>query len=211
VVGRLTRSGLGPDVAGEVIDLKADVEDEASVRLALEALAKRAGRLTGLVNNAGIHLDAASSEMPTADLNRILAVNASSVFACAREAYPHLKAAGGGTIVNLGSFFDRMGVKRHLAYCASKAAVGAITRCLAVEWARDKINVINVAPGYVATDFNAMQMAGPLGAYLAKRVPTGGPGSAGEVARFIAVLFEQPLPNLTGETIYMDGAQGIAH
>ena len=49
--------------------------------------------------------------------------------------YPHLVAAGGGTIVNIGSFFDKLGVKRNLAYCASKAAVGAITRCLAVEWA----------------------------------------------------------------------------
>jgi NAD(P)-dependent dehydrogenase (short-subunit alcohol dehydrogenase family) len=210
-VGRLTRAGSGPPVEGRVIDLKADVTDEASLGVALAALVRQAGRLTGLVNNAGIHLDMASAEMPTGELNRILQVNASAVFAGSREAYPHLKAAGGGTIVNLGSFFDRMGVKRHLAYCASKAAVGAITRCLAVEWAKDKINVVNVAPGYVATDFNAQQMAGPLGAYLARRVPTGGPGSAEEVARFIALLFDAPLPNLTGETIYMDGAQGVAH
>jgi len=211
IVGRLTRGGGGPDLPGRVIDLRADVSDEASIRAAFATLAEQPGGLVGLVNNAGIHQDAVSSEMPTSELDRVLAINASSVFACSREAYPHLKSAGGGTIVNLGSFFDRMGVKRHLAYCASKAAVGAITRCLAVEWAKDRINVIDVAPGYVATDFNAKQMAGPLGAYLAKRVPTGGPGSAEEVARFIALLFEQPLPNLTGETIYLDGGQGIAH
>ena len=60
---------------------------------------------------------------------------------CSREAYPHLVRAGGGIIVNIGSFFDKMGVKRNLAYCASKAAVGAITRCLAVEWAAKGIRV----------------------------------------------------------------------
>ena len=82
-------------------------------------------------------------------------INATSVFVASREVYPHLKQAGGGMIVNIGSFFDKIGVKRNLAYCASKAAVGAITRCLAVEWAADNIRVLDVAPGYIDTDLNA--------------------------------------------------------
>jgi NAD(P)-dependent dehydrogenase (short-subunit alcohol dehydrogenase family) len=61
----------------------------------------------------------------------------------------YLREEGGGTIVNIGSFFDKLGVKRNSAYCASKAAVGAITRCLAVEWASDGIRVHNAAPGYI--------------------------------------------------------------
>ena len=82
-------------------------------------------------------------------------INATSVVVASREVYPHLKRAGGGLIVNIGSFFDKMGVSRSVAYCASKAAIGAITRCLAVEWAADNIRVVDVAPGYIATDLNA--------------------------------------------------------
>jgi NAD(P)-dependent dehydrogenase (short-subunit alcohol dehydrogenase family) len=62
-------------------------------------------------------------------------------------------------IVNIGLFFDKLGVAENLAYSASKAAVAAITRCLAVEWARDKIRVVNVPPGYIETDLNREWLA----------------------------------------------------
>src|SRR5690606_4727321 len=114
------------------------------------------------------------------------ATNATSVFMSCQSAYPHLLAAGGGLIVNIGSFFDKMGVKRNLAYCASKAAVGAMTRCLAVEWAGKGIRVVDVAPGYIVTDLNKDAMeAGPLREYLAKRIPGGQPGSSADVARLV--------------------------
>jgi len=219
-VGCLTRKGRGIEreaavddhaaLAARMIPVRCDVEDEASVRQAFAALAAQAGRIDGLVNNAGLHLDGKSAELPTATFERIMSVNARSVFVCAREVYPHLEKAG-GTIVNIGSFFDKLGVKRNLAYCASKAAVGAITRCLAVEWAAKKIRVLDVAPGYIATELNAAQRQGPLAAFLKARVPVGGPGSADEVARLVATLIAEDLPFLTGETIYIDGAQGMAH
>jgi NAD(P)-dependent dehydrogenase (short-subunit alcohol dehydrogenase family) len=120
--------------------------------------------------------------------------------------------AGGGLIVNIGSFFDKLGVKRNLAYCASKAAVGAMTRCLAVEWAAQGIRVVDVAPGYILTDLNRDVMeSGPLRAYLEKRIPGGAPGSAADVAEVVAMLFDTTGRFLTGETLYIDGAQGIAH
>lgn len=115
-------------------------------------------------------------------------------------------------IINIGSFFDKLGVRNNLAYCASKAAVGAITRCLAVEWAADAIRVLNVAPGYIVTDLNAKVMeAGPLRAYLEKRIPAKQPGSVSDVADLVAALFTIDLRFMSGETIYIDGAQGIAH
>jgi NAD(P)-dependent dehydrogenase (short-subunit alcohol dehydrogenase family) len=216
-VGCLTRTGRGIEregieasLAARMIAVTCDVEDEASVKQAFAALLKQAGRIDGLVNNAGLHLDGRSAELPTAEYEQVMNVNARSVFVCSREVYPHLEARG-GTIVNIGSFFDKLGVKRNLAYCASKAAVGAITRCLAVEWAPKKIRVLDVAPGYIATELNAEQMKGPLAEFLRQRVPVGGPGSAEDVARLVAALFAEDLPFLTGETIYIDGAQGMAH
>ena len=208
-VGCLTRQGSGP-AHDRFIHLACDVTDVDSIRQALATLAERSGSISGLVNNAGIHLDGKSSELSTEVYDEVMATNARSVFVTCREAYPYLARAG-GTIVNIGSFFDKLGVKRNLAYCASKAAVGAITRCLAVEWAPKKIRVLDVAPGYIETELNAQALQGPLRAFLEARVPTGGPGGVQDVARLVALLFSEDIAYLTGETIYIDGGQGMAH
>lgn len=217
-VACLTRKGAGieslqiPDaLAARCINLPCDVDDEASLKSAFAALAEQAGRIDGLVNNAGIHRDGKSAELPTAEYEQIMGTNARAVFVACREAYPYL-ARQGGTIVNIGSFFDKLGVKRNLAYCASKAAVGAITRCLAVEWAAKGIRVLDVAPGYIETELNAEALKKPaLRAFLEQRIPAGKAGSAAEVARLVAALFSEDIAFLSGETIYIDGGQGIAH
>jgi NAD(P)-dependent dehydrogenase (short-subunit alcohol dehydrogenase family) len=216
-VGCLSRKGTGVErapvddtIAGRMLNFACDVTEETSVSGALRALAGRAGRIDGLVNNAGIHLEGKSAELATEVYAQVMDTNARSVFVACREVYPYLEKRG-GIIVNIGSFFDKLGVKRNLAYCASKAAVGAITRCLAVEWAPKKIRVLDVAPGYITTELNAEAMQGKLKAFLEARVPTGGPGTAQDVARVVAALFGEDVPFLTGTTIYLDGGQGMAH
>jgi NAD(P)-dependent dehydrogenase (short-subunit alcohol dehydrogenase family) len=214
-VACLTRRGAGPEtdaaaaLKARFVNHACDVNDEASVRGALAAVAKDG--LNGLVNNAGVHLEGASHELPTATYAQVMQTNATAVFTTSREAYPYLLKAGGGTIVNIGSFFDKIGVKRNLAYCASKAAVGAITRCLAVEWASKGIRVLDVAPGYVVTDLNRDTIeTGPVREYIDKRIPRRSPGTVDEIARLVAGIFSEDIPFLTGETIYIDGGQGIA-
>src|SRR5213595_2665928 len=190
-VACLSRSGSAPactgvssEVAGRWTTGKADVTRPGALKEAFAQLAADGWRITGLVNNAGLHLDAPSAEMPLEQWHEVMDTNAASVVTACQAAYPHLVAASGGLIVNIGSFFDKLGVKRNLAYCASKAAVGAITRCLAVERGGKGIRVIDVAPGYIATDLNADSMAagGPLRAYLDKRIPGREPGTAADVA-----------------------------
>jgi NAD(P)-dependent dehydrogenase (short-subunit alcohol dehydrogenase family) len=218
-VGCLSRQGKGPedvpvasDLAPRLVSHACDVTDEAAVRRALAACAAEPGGLRGLVNNAGIYFKAASRTMSSVELEGVLRTNAVAVFAVSREAYPHLAARGGGMIVNIGSLFDKQGVSRHLAYCAAKAAVGAMTRCLAVEWAAKGIIVVNVAPGYVETDFNRDFLARPeIREWMTQRNPLARPGTADEVARLVGALFAEQIPYLTGETIYVDGAQGVAH
>ena len=219
-VACLSRSGALPsfsdapaEVAARWMGLKADVTQAQSLASALRQLADEGWRITGLVNNAGMHIDVPSAEMPLEQWHQVMDANATSVVAACQAAYPHLVAAGGGMIVNIGSFFDKLGVKRNLAYCASKAAVGAITRCLAVEWATKRIRVLDVAPGYIVTDLNgdAMAPGGPLRAYLDKRIPGREPGTAADVGALVATLFTPAGGFLTGETIYVDGGQGISH
>ncbi len=204
-VAGLARSGKS--AAGE--GFVCDVSDEASIAAAIAAVAAK-GPIAGLVNNAGLYEEADSATLSAADFDKLMHNNATSAFVAAREVYPPLKAAGGGLNVNIGSFFDRLGVPRSLAYCASKAAVAAITRCLAVEWAPDKVRVLNVAPGFIATDLNKEYLKSDgFRRWLEKRVPVGRAGEPEEIARLVVSLFTIDVGFLTGETIYADGAQSI--
>lgn len=218
-VGCLSRSGALParDVADEAVRSRfvsaaCDVTDPDSMRAAIEAVARQSKvPVVGLVNNAGLHQESPSDALPVDEFDRVMATNATSVLVASQIAYPYLCEAGSGVIVNIGSFFDKLGVKRNVAYCASKAAVGAITRCLAVEWARNGIRVHNVAPGYIATDLNRESLEnGPLSKFLSKRIPAGAPGAAEDVAQLVKLLFTMNGRFMTGETLYLDGGQGMA-
>jgi NAD(P)-dependent dehydrogenase (short-subunit alcohol dehydrogenase family) len=222
LVGCLSRSGdlpQRPEASDAVrqrwLPAACDVTDAEAVRAAMRDIAQRCGvPIAGLVNNAGIHLEGKSESFALEQYEQVMRTNATSVLIGSQSVFPLLRDNGGkgGMIVNIGSFFDKMGVKRNLAYCASKAAVGAITRCLAVEWASYGIRVVDVAPGYIATDLNRDALStGPLRAFLEKRIPGGEPGTAEDVGALVALLFAMPGNFLSGETIYIDGAQGIAH
>lgn len=186
-----------------------DMTDETALREIIAEVAA-AGPIVGLVNSAGMHVQEPSATLSTDTYNDVMSLNATAVLVACRDVYPHLKAAGGGRIVNIGSFFDKLGVPGNLAYCASKAAVAAMTRCMAVEWARDGILVNNVAPGYIETDLNRAYLArDDVRQTINKRIPLGRPGMPDEVARVVAALFTENLSFLTGETIYVDGGQGV--
>lgn len=200
----LSRSGQSSAGHGMVCDMT----DERSIADAIAKVGQR-GPIAGLVNNAGAHEAKPSAELSLAEFEASMRLNASAVLVASREAYPYLKQAGEALIVNIGSFFDRLAVAENLAYCASKAAVGAITRCLASEWARDGIRVLDVAPGYVETDLNRDFLASDkVKSWLKRRVPVGRAGRTDEVARLVGALFSEKIGFLTGETIYIDGGQG---
>jgi NAD(P)-dependent dehydrogenase (short-subunit alcohol dehydrogenase family) len=217
VVGCLSRSGNAPEapateeLAGRFVELACDVTDEQRLVRALREFVAEAGTLEGLVNNAGILLTDPFDAMPTDRLRQVLETNLIAPAVLCREAYPYLKNAGRSIIVNIGSFYDRLGVKRNFAYSASKAGLAALTRSLAVEWARDGISVVTVAPGYVETDISAEFLATEAGKeFVSKRIPVGRAGDVAEVAMLIRRLVEDRLQFLTGTTIYIDGGQGIS-
>lgn len=202
----LSRSGDAPVGTG----VSCDIADEAAVKAVMSKVAAN-GPILGLVNNAGLHLGGPTDTLATADYARVMQLNATAVMIACREAFLHLKESQ-GKIINIGSFFDKLGVPDNLAYCASKAAVAAMTRCLAVEWARDGITAVNVAPGYIETDLNKDFLAREsVHAWMTKRIPVGRPGQPADVARLVGALFCEDMPFLTGETIYIDGGQGMNH
>ena len=213
VIGCLSRKGIGPEdqeVAGRLMALPCDMENEEQISNAINELVKETGRIDVLINNAALHLEGVTAQFSKEDFDKVLRTNITGPFLACREAYPHMVANGGGLIINLGSFFDRLGPKRNLAYNCSKTAIGALTRTLAVEWARHKIRVLNLAPGFVATDLNSEHMANnSFKEFVQRRIPVGHTASVKEVAQLVAMLVNMDLPSLTGETIFLDGAQNI--
>lgn len=211
VVACLSRRGTIPEgMPGELIGYVCDVTDEPAVERVVNEFAKRAGGITGLVNNAGQHREKPSAALPLDELRQMLELNFVSAFSVCQKAYPYLKD-GGGLIVNIGSFYDRLGVRANLAYGASKSALESMTRTLAVEWARDGIQVLTVSPGYILTELNREFFADERNREaVERRIPVRRLGEAQEVGRLIAALFDARVPFLTGETIHIDGAQGIS-
>jgi|688.fasta_scaffold18866_12 NAD(P)-dependent dehydrogenase (short-subunit alcohol dehydrogenase family) len=217
-VGCLSRSGEAPQVEGATeadrsqwFSAKCDVSRPEQLKETFSDVVKLSGQpIVGLVNNAGIHSQGRVESIAEAEFKNVMDVNAYSVLAASQVVYPHLLENKGGLIVNIGSFFDKLGIKQHLTYCATKAAVAAMTRCMAVEWASKAIRVLNVAPGYIQTDFNReMIEKGPLGEFLSKRIPAGVPGNAQDVGQLVTSLFVLNSPYMTGETIYIDGGHGM--
>lgn len=130
-----------------------DVADAIQVQGLMRDTVEQYGRIDVLVNNAGIPGGGTPADTtPEEAWDQVIAVNLRGVFLCAKYAIPHLRAAGGGAIVNIASTFGLVGAHNAPAYCASKGGVIALTRQLAVDYAPDGIRVNCLCPGYVDTD-----------------------------------------------------------
>jgi NAD(P)-dependent dehydrogenase (short-subunit alcohol dehydrogenase family) len=212
-VGCVSRRGSLPPGAppdGRLVAFRCDVTDEAALASTIDQFAQQAGGLIGLVNNAGRNDEAPSTELSSERLRAVFELNVVAAVSACRLAYPHLKQAG-GLIVNLGSFYDRLGVRGNLAYSASKAALASLSRTLAVEWARDGIAVLTLAPGNILTDFNRDFFDDPVHRQaVERRIPVRRLGQPDDVARVVASLFDAQTPFLTGTTIYVDGGQSVS-
>ena len=133
---------------------RVDVADEAQVKRGFDAVMARHGRVDVLFNNAGIAIRRPTTELSLEDWNRVVAVNMTGVFLCAREAARHMLAGGrGGRIVNTASIMGVSGggLYPNISYQATKGAVVNMTRALAVEWAAQGIRVNAIAPTWVRT------------------------------------------------------------
>ena len=200
-------SGHGGRARGFWLDVTRRNEIDAVVADIGAAL----GPIDILVNNAGITLDKRSVEVTDEEWDDVLATNLTSTFTLARAVAPGMMEQRRGKIINIGSMYGKIGVPRYAAYCASKAAVEALTRSLAVEWARHGIQVNCLAPGYVNTDIPREAMADEkLRTLFLSRVPARRIGEPEEVATLAVYLASAASDFMTGQTVYLDGGQTIA-
>ena len=178
----------------------------------LRAVEAALGPIDVLVNNAGITFQRKTLELTDEEWERMLATNLTSMFRLARAVAPSMIARGGGRIINIGSMWGRVGVPQYAAYCVSKAGVDALTRCLAVEWARHGIRVNCVAPGYIRTDFQTEVMADErIRSLIFSKIPLRRLGEPEEVGALVVYLASPASEFMTGQTIYLDGGQTIAY
>jgi len=140
-------------IAAQVVGIRCDVRDPASVHRAVETVVARFGALDVLVNCAGVGVGVPIAELSHDEWDRIIGTNLTGVFNCCKAAIPHMKTRG-GWIVNISSLASTNPFPGGAAYCASKAGLNAFGDALMQELRYDNIKVTTVLPGSVATGFS---------------------------------------------------------
>ncbi|MES2424577.1 MAG: SDR family oxidoreductase [Pseudomonadota bacterium] len=197
---------------GNAIAVQADVADAAQVQTLFERVDAKLGRITGLVNNAGV-VDVAArvDAMDAARLQRMFSVNVVSAFLCAGEAVKRMSTrygGSGGAIVNLGSAAARIGSPgQYVDYAAAKAAIDTFTLGLAKEVAGEGIRVNAVRPGIIDTEIHASGGQPDRVQQLASQLPLGRAGTADEVAQAVLWLLSDASSYTTGSLLDVAGGR----
>lgn len=189
-----------------------DVSDEAALHAAIGRVVARYGRLDVLVNNAGIAgVPKPTEQVSEAEWDQVQSVNVKGVFFATKHALPHLRAAGGGSIINLSSIAGLVGLGFSAAYHASKGAVRLMTKNDAISYAADRIRVNSIHPGYVwtpmvrghfeATGTNLDEARAEAG----RQHPLGHIGEPDDIAWAVVYLASDEAKFVTGAEWVIDG------
>lgn len=192
------------------IAIEMDVSKAADAHRMVDETMKAFGRLDVLVNNAGYGIAGSVVETEDQAWDDLMSVNVRGVFLCAKFAIPAMKANGGGVIVNTASVVAAVGIRNRAAYCASKGAVAALTRAIAMDHVGDGIRCNAVAPGTIDTPYFSEIMAkGPDAAAirhgLEQRQLMGRLGTPEEIAAGILFLASDESRFATGSILTLDG------
>lgn len=206
VKAELSRFGRNHDA------VRLDVGDVASVRQAVEGVARKFGRIDAVVNAAGVIKKQPSLEMPPEEFERIVRINLTGTFIVNQAAGRVMKEqppgvrGQRGSIVNIASLNSFVSLSEVLAYACSKSGVLGLIRGLANEWGQYGIRVNGIAPGVVPTDLNRPLIEGTArGDWLRKHTPLERFGDAAELVGAAIYLISDAASYTTGETIVVDG------
>ena len=200
VAGEIAKSGGGAQA------IAADVSRGQDVTAMFRAVEKAHGRLDILVNNAGLNVRGDFRHLSDADWVRIREVNLDGVVRVARDGFALLQASGRGSLINVASIMAHRGLRQLTAYSATKGAITALTRGLAVEYAPYNIRVNAICPGFVETALTERALKNPgIAKALLESTPLRRFGQADEIAKAALFLAGDDASYVTGAELAVDG------
>jgi len=183
-----------------------DVSRGQDVHALFRQVGQAHGRIDVLVNNAGLNVRSDFRHLSDADWVRIREVNLDGVMRIARDGFELLKASGFGALVNVSSIMGQRGLRQLAAYSATKGAVSALTRALAVEYAPFAIRVNSVAPGFVETALTGRVLRNPaIAKALVDQAALKRLGTPEEIAAAVLFLASDDASYVTGAELVVDG------
>lgn len=193
---------------GRACALQVDVADESSAKAVVNAAIKAFGRLTTLVNvAAAVTPDGTVETLSLEEWNRAIGINLTGAFLMCKYAVPHLRQAGGGSIINIASQLGHLGVPLRSPYCTTKAALLRFTQIVAMDHAKDHIRANTISPGFILTERSSRSSGGKEKArvrmgpqHLLNR-----PGEPEEIAAGAAYLASDDASFVTATDILIDG------
>jgi 2-deoxy-D-gluconate 3-dehydrogenase len=192
--------------------VKMDVASEVSVQSGLKKVMDEFGKITILVNNAGVNVRKLPQDYTVEEWDYIMNINLRGAFLCSKTVYPAMKANGGGKIINTGSMTSLYGNPMTMVYACSKLGILSLTYSLALAWVNDHIRVNAILPGWIETPLtkNARIAFPGVDTFVRQRVPMGRWGKPSDFAGAAVFLASYASDFITGEYIRVDGgfAQG---
>jgi 2-deoxy-D-gluconate 3-dehydrogenase len=199
------------DAGGKAAFAEVDVTSEASCRALIDGAAERHGRLDILVNNAGTNIRKVPDILRLEEWHAVMDTNLTSAFVCSHAAYPHMKKARRGKIINIGSMMSIFAAPFSPAYAASKGGIVQFARACATAWAKDNIQVNSILPGWIDTELTqgARREVEGLHERVLARTPAARWGDPKDFAG-IAVFLASPASDfVTGTAIPIDGGYSV--
>ncbi len=197
---------------GRALAIECDVVDGKAVQSAIATVARQFNGLHIVVNNAGAIVVGSVEETSDNDWNLVIATNLTGTFIVSRAAIPALRQAGGGSIVNIGSYLGIAGRRQRAAYCAAKAGVMGLTRAMALDHAQDKIRVNCICPAMIETEMATQSLSKAADPEAARKqriaeIPLGRLGKPEDVALMAVYLASEESSWVTGVSLPLDGGQ----
>lgn len=197
-------------LGGRALAIKADVSRSQEVKHMVKEAIRSFGKIDVLVNNAGIQTERAFLRLSKKEWQRVLDVNLKGVFLCSQAVAREMIKQGGGKIINISSIHQFRPRSNIAHYAASKGGVMMLSKVMALELARYKINVNCLAPGAIETTMNqAVLDSRELKDKMSSQIPWGRMGTTEDVAKAALFLASADAEYITGSTIYVEGGLSL--
>ncbi|EAG2401682.1 D-threitol dehydrogenase [Listeria monocytogenes] len=202
------------DVAAKInpsrtLALQVDITKKENIEKVVAEIKKVYPKIDILANSAGVALLEKAEDLPEEYWDKTMELNLKGSFLMAQIIGREMIATGGGKIVNMASQTSVIALDKHVAYCASKAAIVSMTQVLAMEWAPYNINVNAISPTVILTELGKKAWAGQVGEDMKKLIPAGRFGYPEEVAACALFLVSDAASLITGENLIIDGGYTI--